>query len=173
MKLSINKAIKNNFYFFSLSIGISYLIYLNIQVFVEYWKEKLYWLELRTGKLEYVSEQTFISIKDYAEYGPHYWGFFVPHLNYNYGIFFYFSLIFLFVFYVFFSIIYSLIYKKINSKCFIIIDVLTFSLFGYIWIFIILRKPMFGVIPVCILLPLFFCILLCFRIRQYKKKLIF
>ena len=79
----------------------------------------------------------------------------------------------LFIFYVIAPIIQLLITKKISFIFLLIIDILVLFLYSYILLKSFSDNPMIGVIPIGILIPMAFFILLFFRIYQYKKKLIF
>lgn len=175
MKLSINKVIKNNFFFSLLIWFLLHLLHINVSLFEYCWEEKLYWMEMKTGVGGHWINQTSFNFSDYKEYGPkNIKDIFFPYAYRQEDVLLLLLLlIVLFFCYIVFPTITMLFKKKNQKKMFIIIDSINFSI--YLWCaFIGLSdKPMIGVIPIYILLPLFFCILLCFRIRQYKKKLIF
>ena len=68
----------------------------------------------------------------------------------------------------------TILFKKINQKkVFIVIDSIILSIFLLYTFIILIYRPMIGVIPMGILIPIVLLFLLFFRIRQYKKKLIF
>ena len=154
MKLYINKVIKHNF-FFSLIFFLSlHLLYMNISIFEHYWEEKLYWQQLRTGVTEYWLQQKSFSFSDYMEYGPtNIKDIFLPYIYRDDRL----------------SALFELL--SVLFTCYIALPLITiFLLYTFI---ILIYRPMIGVIPMYILVPIVLLFLLFFRIRQYKKKLIF
>lgn len=175
MKLYINKVIKHNF-FFSLVFFLSlHLLYINVSVFEYYWDEKLFWQDLRTGVGGHWIEQKSFSFSDYMEYGPtNIKDIILPYIYIEDKLSSLFNLLsVLFTCYIALPVI-TILFKKINQKIvFIVIDSIILSIFLLYTFIILIYHPMIGVIPLCILIPIVLLFLLFFRIRQYKKKLIF
>ncbi|CAI9429300.1 hypothetical protein MSHRCOH1_03730 [Candidatus Ornithobacterium hominis] len=65
MKLSINKAIKNNFKFFLLAYTLLYFCLINLKIFEDYWDEKIFW-EHRAGNwTKKLTNQELLQLKMY------------------------------------------------------------------------------------------------------------
>lgn len=175
MKLYINKVIKHNF-FFSLVFFLSlHLLYINVSIFEYYWDEKLFWQDLRTGVGGHWIEQKSFSFSDYMEYGPtNIKDIFLPYIYREDNLFLLFLLLsVLFTCYIVLPLI-TILFKKIKQKIvFIVIDSIILSIYLLCTFPRLLYYPMVGVIPMYILVPIVLLFLLFFRIRQYKKKLIF
>lgn len=175
MKLYINKVIKHNFFFSLIFFLLLHLLYMNISIFEHYWEEKLYWQQLRTGVTEYWLQQKSFSFSDYMEYGPtNIKDIFLPYIYIEDNRSALFELLsVLFTCYIALPLI-TILFKKINQKkVFIVIDSIILSIFLLYTFIILIYRPMIGVIPMYILVPIVLLFLLFFRIRQYKKKLIF
>ena len=175
MKLYINKVIKHNFFFSLIFFLLLHLLYMNIGIFEYYWEEKLYWQKLRTGVIEYWLQQKSFSFSDYMEYGPtNIKDIFLPYIYIDDRLSALFELLsVLFTCYIALPVI-TILFKKINQKIvFIVIDSIILSIFLLYTFVMLIYRPMIGVIPMCVLIPIVLLFLLFFRIHQYKKKLIF
>ena len=175
MKLYINKVIKHNFFFSLIFFLLLHLLYMNISIFEHYWEEKLYWQDLRTGVGGHWMDQTSFNFSDYMEYGPkNIKDIVLPYIYREDNLFLLFLLLsVLFTCYIALPVI-TILFKKTNQKkVFIVIDSIILSIFLLYTFVILIYRPMIGVIPMYILVPIVLLFLLFFRIRQYKKKLIF
>ncbi len=175
MKLYINKVIKHNFFFSLIFFLFLHLLYMNIGIFEHYWEEKLYWQDLRTGVGGHWMDQTSFNFSDYMEYGPkNIKDIVLPYIYREDNLFLLFLLLsVLFTCYIALPVI-TILFKKTNQKkVFIVIDSIIFSIYLLCAFMMLLGSPMIGVIPLYILVPIVLLFLLFFRIRQYKKKLIF
>ncbi len=173
---NINKTIKNNFRFFFLLFAFTHLFYANVVIFTEYWEEKLYWLKMRTGKHESVMNQTHFSFEDYDEYGTKDWIKLFPYHDFSYDIGAFLIccfLCFLFVFYILVPCLGFLVKKKKWKIYNLTIDIFLLLLLVCINVKFILERPMIGVIPCYIFIPIIFFISLIFRICQYETNLLF
>ncbi|GIZ16393.1 hypothetical protein RCZ15_25690 [Capnocytophaga catalasegens] len=120
-------------------------------------------------------DQTSFNFSDYMEYGPtNIKDIVLPYIYREYNLFLLFLLLsVLFTCYIALPAI-TILFKKINQKkVFIVIDSIILSIYLLCTFPRLLYYPMIGVIPMGILIPIVLLFLLFFRIRQYKKKLIF
>lgn len=168
MKFNINNNLKHNLIFLAVFILLLHILATDIVIFRVYWEEKLFFSE------GYWTKQIYFNFEDYDKYITidTYDIFLLCYESWD-GILLFALYFTLFIFYVIAPIIQLLITKKISFIFLLIIDILVLFLYSYILLKSFSDNPMIGVIPIGILIPMVFFILLFFRIYQYKKKLIF
>ncbi|AFL98182.1 hypothetical protein Q787_09960 [Ornithobacterium rhinotracheale H06-030791] len=171
MKLSINKAIKNNFKFFLLAYTLLYFCLINLKIFEDYWDEKIFW-EHRAGNWTAYSG---FSTSDFFKYSILTINDFTPFYlaGTRIGIFYIMILVLLFVFYIINPIIFCFFAKK-NKNIYLLNDLIFLILYTCVLIFFLsIFFPLsVGLIPLYIFFPINFIVLTTFRIYQYKKNLI-
>lgn len=170
MVLSINKVIKNNICYFFLMSFAMYLYLVNIFTYEEYWHEKI---DRAFGELDCLGDEVFgigvPYILDYSGYKIRIYTITTGFLESWYGL----ALIgFMFIAAVLYIIIpLVLIYfnAKLKVVC-IVLDIICCIV--HVWLYRpAIEAPLYGFVPLCILVPMLFLMLVWVRIRQYNKLL--
>ena len=170
MALSINKTLKSNLWYVFLVSVTTYIIHVNMFVYMEYWFEKF---NRELDILDPISSEVYgrgypIDFSDYSKYGPS-WGTIVSEYfftSYS-AIPFYFIILIASILYIIIPLV--LVYINYERKTtFIVIDICFWAIYIYIYVYGVIEKPLYGFVPECILRPILTLMMVVFRFRQYK-----
>ena len=163
------QALIPNLKFALLAIFFYHLLYINTEIYADYWDEKSF---LLSGREDWwlIKKQYWIDWSDYDQYGSHNILYFLPYthsMGWGEFVFYVFIGLIFFVYVIFPLVLWG---KRTHLVYNIIVDVLFFSFHAYLFIPQLIDYPKAGAIQDWLFCPIFFFTLLFFRIRQYTKQ---